>query len=100
MDTWSCLFEYVFWSFLGECKLQAGTLVKTPSRLRNGVLHGHLIQVFFGLLFYIVKSLCGVQVQVGKASLEVLGELVIEVGALAQLFSCAMGTELDSARWN
>ena len=76
------------------------TLVKAPSRLRNGVLHGHLIQVFFGLLFYIVKSLCWVQVQVGNAILEVLRELVLEVGALVRLSSCAMGTELDSARWN
>ena len=63
-------------------------------------LYGHLIQVFFGLLFYIVKSLCGVQVQVDNVCLEVLGELAIEVGALVRLFSCAMGTELDSVRWN
>ena len=76
------------------------TLVKAPSRLRNGVLHSHLIQVFLAMSFYIAKSLCGVQGQVDNAILEVLGELVIEVGALAQLFSCAMGTELDSVRWN
>ena len=31
-----------------------------------------------------------------NSSLEVLGELVLEVGALVRLFSCAMGTELDS----
>ena len=52
------------------------------------------------MLFYVAKSLCGVQAQVDNASLEVLGELVLEVGALVRLFSCAMGTELDSARWN
>ena len=39
------------------------------------------------MLFYIVKSLCGVQVQVGNETLEVLGELVFEVGVLVQLLA-------------
>ena len=52
------------------------------------------------MLFYIVKSLCGVQVQVGNETMEVLGELVFEVGVLVQLFGFAMDTELGSARWN
>ena len=38
------------------------------------------------MLFYVAKSLCGVQAQVDNETLEVLGELVFEVGALAQLW--------------
>ena len=38
------------------------------------------------MLFYVAKSLCGVQAQVDNETLEVLGELVFEVGALVQLW--------------